>query len=108
MKVHIGQIIKSEVEKQDISIDELAKSMDYTRDAIHKIFRKETIDTGLLLRFCEVLDHDFFKHYRTTKGKGLPATKQDVKKLVDAVKELSKKIGWWLFILFRGWLRGNL
>lgn len=30
---------------------------------IHKIFKRETIDTGLLQNISEVLEYDFFSHY---------------------------------------------
>lgn len=61
--MHIGQLIKSELENQQHSVVWFASKMAYSRTNIYKIFDKPSIDTDVLLRISAVLDVDFFKFY---------------------------------------------
>ena len=60
---HIGQKIKEIVEKRGITKSELARRMNMTSTNVHKIFKRETIDTGLLKKISMILEHDFFQYY---------------------------------------------
>ena len=61
--MHIGQIIRQELEDQDRSVVWLAKQMSYSRTNIYKIFDRPSIDADVLLRISLVLGVDFFKYY---------------------------------------------
>ena len=61
--MHIGQAIKEELDRQDITVVRLAKELSYTRTNIYKIFEKSSIDTELLYRISIILKLDFFKLY---------------------------------------------
>lgn len=67
MAVPIGKIIKEVTERRGISKSELGRRLNMSPTNIHKIFKRETIDTGLLLNISEVLEYDFFSHYASTK-----------------------------------------
>jgi hypothetical protein len=67
--VHIGRKIKKVVYESRVPIGEFASSINKSRTVVYHIFKRETIDTGLLLTISKVLNHNFFTYY--TSGKNL-------------------------------------
>lgn len=65
-EIHIGQLIKEEMERQGRKPSWLAKELNYTRDNVYKIFSREYIDTDLLLNISLLLKVNFFDYYTTT------------------------------------------
>lgn len=61
--IHIGHLIEEELLRQERSAAWLAKKLYCDRTNIYKIFKRESIDTDLLLRISKVLDHNFFQCY---------------------------------------------
>lgn len=61
--IHIGQLIKDELERQERSVSWFARKLYCDRSNIYKIFKRSTIDTELLMRISVVLNHDFFSDY---------------------------------------------
>ncbi len=61
--MHIGQLIRKQMEEQGKTVSWLARELSYCRTNIYKIFDKKSIDTGLLLRISVLLHHDFFQDY---------------------------------------------
>lgn len=61
--MHIGQLIKQELEVQGRTVVWFARNMSYSRTNIYKIFERSSIDTDVLLRVSMVLEVDFFKLY---------------------------------------------
>lgn len=57
---HIGHLIRQEMQLQGKSPGWLAKVIFCDRTNIYKIYSRDTIDTGLLLRICQALHHNFF------------------------------------------------
>jgi hypothetical protein len=66
--VHIGNKIKKVVYESRIPIQEFAYSINKSRTVIYNIFKRETIDTGLLLVISKALNHNFFLYYLTAKN----------------------------------------
>lgn len=64
MPLHIGKIIRDIAKKKGMSHAVLAKKINTTRQNIQSITNRETIDTGILKKISEVLEHDFFQYYR--------------------------------------------
>ena len=62
-KVHIGKKIKEVVKESHLSAIKLASMLNMKRDNIYKIYGKDYVDTSLLRKISEVLQHDFFKYY---------------------------------------------
>jgi transcriptional regulator with XRE-family HTH domain len=62
-KVIIGQEIKRIVKKRGITVEELAQALNVSKPNVFDIYRRESIDTGLLERLCKVLNYNFFKSY---------------------------------------------
>jgi plasmid maintenance system antidote protein VapI len=63
--IHIGKLIQSKFKDDGHSVVWLAKQMHCDRSNIYRIFKSRHIDVEILIRFCEVLDYDFFTHYST-------------------------------------------
>ena len=59
--MHIGQHIKEVMKQKGVTATQLANDICCTRPHIHRIFRKDNIDIGLLQRISKALDHDFFR-----------------------------------------------
>ena len=63
MVEHIGEQIKSVLEKKGLSVSEFAKRINKSRENCYSIFSRKTIDTGLLLKISTVLEYDFFEQF---------------------------------------------
>ena len=61
--MHIGKLIREQVEKQDKTVVWLAEQLSCSRTNIYKIYERPSIDTGLLLRISKVLGYNFFRLY---------------------------------------------
>lgn len=62
-KVHIGQVIKEEFDKANMSKSEFARKIGIPQQHINKLFDKESIDTDRLAKICEILNYNFFALY---------------------------------------------
>lgn len=65
--VEIGKIIERELRAKRYPIAEFARKLNTDRSNVYNIFRRNTIDTGLLEKIGEILEHDFFQYYITTQ-----------------------------------------
>ena len=54
--MHIGNKIKEEVSKRNISVTDFAKLINKSRPYTYSIFEKENIDTELLIQISSVLN----------------------------------------------------
>ena len=61
MSIHIGKMIKAELERQGRTKVWFAAQINRTEPTCYNIFKSETIDTGILKAICIALNHDFFK-----------------------------------------------
>ena len=59
----IGERIKQELKRQGKTSVWLAKQLGCHRTNIYNVYAKSTIDTGMLLHICKLLQYDFFKLY---------------------------------------------
>lgn len=72
--MNIGNNIRLRLSEQNKSVVWLSRQLACSRTNVYKIFEKDHLDTGLLLRLCVVLRYDFFKllsdEYRKKTPKG--------------------------------------
>lgn len=61
--IHIGQLIEAELHRQERSVTWFARKLSCDRTNVYSIFKRESIDTALLLRISKVLHHNFFSYY---------------------------------------------
>ena len=59
--IHIGQLIKTELELQERTPTWLAKKINCDRTNIYRIFDRESLDTALLSRISTALNRNFFE-----------------------------------------------
>lgn len=62
-KVKIGDLIREEVEARGMKVSHFAKLINRTRQNVHNIFGRSTIDTDLLFEISKALNRDFFSEY---------------------------------------------
>ena len=63
-KIHIGSLIKEELQRQERTVSWFARKLNCDRSNVYKIFKRPTIDTELLLRISQTLQHNFFDIYQ--------------------------------------------
>ncbi|MGM9818692.1 MAG: XRE family transcriptional regulator [Paludibacteraceae bacterium] len=61
--VHIGSLIKEEMQRQGRTVPWLARQICCERRNVYKIYSRALLDTELLLRISKALNHDFFRYY---------------------------------------------
>ena len=61
--IHIGSIIKEKFDKHGASVSWFARQLCCDRTSIYSIFKRESIDTALLVKISVILEYDFFQHY---------------------------------------------
>lgn len=66
--VEIGQKIKQVFDSRNMKLTEFADELGTVRQNVYRIFKKRHVDTGLLLKISQVLDHNFFQYYITQPG----------------------------------------
>lgn len=59
----IGSLIEAELHRQERTTVWFARKLGCNRTNAYKIFRRQSIDTELLMRISEILRYDFFDHY---------------------------------------------
>lgn len=98
-KVHIGKKIKEVWKASRLKGTEFADMINKDRQVIYDIFKRETIDTGLLESISKVLNHDFFSYYdkqavqiKETESPYGYATKAEVSEITSTLNELAKTI----------------
>ena len=63
--IHIGQLIRQELDRQERTPTWLARKINCERTNVYYIFSQPSINTDLLLRISQALNHDFFQYYTT-------------------------------------------
>lgn len=61
--IHIGHEIEAELHRQERSVTWFANKLFCDRTNIYKIFKRDSIDSDLLLRISLILKHNFFLLY---------------------------------------------
>jgi hypothetical protein len=95
--VMIGPKIQEVFERKNMKLSDFADDLGTVRQNVYRIFKKKDLDTGLLIKVSEVLNHNFFNYYQTssaTAGSGDHGTPDIVQELELARKEIDylKKI----------------
>ena len=99
-KVHIGKKIKEVLDQMRFRKTEFADMINISRTVVYDIFKRETIDTGLLQTISNVLKHDFFSYYdqpdtsqiKDSKTEYGYATKSELLEVAQSVKLLTEEI----------------
>jgi transcriptional regulator with XRE-family HTH domain len=63
--IQIGPKVQEVFESKNMKLSDLADQLGTVRQNVYRIFKKKDLDTGLLTKISEVLDHNFFHYYKT-------------------------------------------
>lgn len=91
MGIHIGEYIREEVRKQEISDPEVASYLNISKSAVEKIYMRDEIYASRLEKFSELLKKDMFAFYYQKEP--LKSIHQDsIRKLEKEIEALKKTI----------------
>ncbi|WP_292011241.1 transposase, partial [Chryseobacterium sp.] len=62
-EIHIGQFIKERVEEQEITTERICNFLNEDERFVEDIYNSKSLDSEILLRFCKLLEYDFFRLY---------------------------------------------
>ena len=90
MKIHFGQLIKEEFDRQGRRAMWLAAELNCNRSNVYSIFSRENIDAQMLIKLSQALDHNFFKDVANLldNKKCLTIDDKESKKLLQTVQNL--------------------
>jgi|GEM_PF-5942946 len=63
MEIDIGSIIRKVAEQGHVGPTELGKRIGTSKQNIYGIYKRKSMDSGLMLKLSLALDHDFFQYY---------------------------------------------
>ena len=88
-KIRIGQEIKQEVQKQDLTIEDFAKNLHLASSEIENIFNKTSLETDLLLKISKLLKRDFFSLFSNHVNGN--AIEEAYKEIISLLKQKGDK-----------------
>lgn len=91
MTLHIGKIIHEKVKLSQRSVKEVAAHINRSENTMYDIYKRESIDTGLLLKLCEILEFNFFALFNEEEPIRLMRDSQ-IEILNQSIKELKEQI----------------
>lgn len=62
-EIHLGNLIQERVEELDMPIARIVSFLNIEEEEIQATYTHESIDTVSLLKWCKLLDYDFFRIY---------------------------------------------
>lgn len=87
MPIHIGEIIKSKADEKNLVMEAVGKLINRTRQTVADIYKRQSIDTALLVDVSRALEFDFFELYygeeplKSMKEKELAPFKKEIEEL---------------------------
>lgn len=87
MPIHIGEIIKSKADEKNLAMEAVGKLINRTRQTVADIYKRQSIDTALLVDVSRALEFDFFELYygeeplKSMKEKELAPFKKEIEEL---------------------------
>lgn len=91
MSVDIGQKIKEVFDAKNKKLTDFADELGTVRQNVYRIFKKRHLDTGLLLKISQVLDHNFFQYYVSNESIDLVQSEQ-MKSLASEANENHRQL----------------
>ena len=90
--VEIGARVQDVFESKNMKLSELADQLGTVRQNVYRIFKKKDLDTGLLIKISEVLNHNFFHYYRTPEATEPNAIDKELSELRQQLELARKEI----------------
>lgn len=92
MKVEIGQKIQEVFEARNMKLTDFADELGTVRQNVYRIFKKSQLDTGLLLKISQVLNHNFFQYYVDTPEVSSAEQGEEIIKLKNELSESQRQL----------------
>ncbi|KMQ59395.1 transposase [Chryseobacterium angstadtii] len=61
--IHIGEAIQKRVSESGIETSRICKFLNRSVDEIFEMYTLKSLDSELILRWCKILEYDFFRIY---------------------------------------------
>ncbi|MBL1221173.1 transposase [Chryseobacterium sp. L7] len=61
--IHIGSFIEQRVKESGVEINRICKYFNWNEAEIEEVYVSKSIDSDLLLKWCKLLEYDFFRLY---------------------------------------------
>jgi hypothetical protein len=61
--LNIGSLIKDSVAKSGIEMQRICNFLNCTEEEVLKMYQSASLDTEVLLRWCKLMEYDFFRLY---------------------------------------------
>lgn len=62
-KINIGHLIREEIKVKKIESGRICKFMNCTEKEIEEMYEATDLPTNILLKWCKLLEYDFFRIY---------------------------------------------
>jgi hypothetical protein len=92
MTVEIGHKIREVFDHQSMKLTDFADELGTVRQNVYRIFKKRHLDTGLLLKISQVLNHNFFQYYVTSEEVSAPQQSEETVKLTHEITEYRRQL----------------
>jgi hypothetical protein len=92
MTVEIGHKIREVFDHQSMKLTDFADELGTVRQNVYRIFKKRHLDTGLLLKISQVLNHNFFQYYVSSEEVASPPPSEEAVKLAREVTEYNRQL----------------
>jgi transcriptional regulator with XRE-family HTH domain len=92
MTVDIGQKIKEVFDRQNMKLTDFADELGTVRQNVYRIFKKRHLDTGLLVKISQVLQHNFFQYYVTESETRDSAHIEELRKLANEATDQQRQL----------------
>lgn len=107
MDLHVGKTVLDKVKEKGMKKSEFARRINKSRQNVQDIFKRQSLDTHLLLDICKVLEFNFFEllsdqlhfgpgHFMEDQASYRPAktSKSQVQNLTRQLKLAQKEINY--------------
>ena len=61
--IHIGSLLNQLVTESGIELSRICNFLNCTEEELEKMYKHKSLDTEILLRWCKLLEYDFFRIY---------------------------------------------
>jgi hypothetical protein len=93
MAVEIGHKIREVFDHQNMKLTDFADELGTVRQNVYRIFKKRHLDTGLLLKISQVLNHNFFQYYvAPTENTSSPQHSEETLRLANEVADYHRQL----------------